>query len=118
MTPPHDLPDNIARIQWNNRLKSGALCFCFALGMAVFAVTLFLMIAVPASLIPDSGLSITRMFADPKMQLKILRFFLKIFFLRLCRHAVFHLSGHKRHRPAFRRGAFQAAQPRQFLPRA
>lgn len=80
MTLPHDLPDNIARIQWNNRLKSGALCFCFALGMAVFAVTLFLMIAVPASLIPDSGLSITRMLADPKMQLKILRFFLKIFF--------------------------------------
>lgn len=74
------LPDNIARIQWNNRLKSGALCLLFLVAMAVFAMTLFLMIAVPASLMPDSGLSIPQMLGDPRMQLRILRFFTKIFF--------------------------------------
>lgn len=74
------LPDNIARIQWNNRLKSGALCTLFIFAMAVFALTLFLMIAVPASLVPDSGLSIPQMLGDPKMQFKIFRFFTKVFF--------------------------------------
>lgn len=74
------LPDNIARIQWNNRLKSSALCLVFLLAIGVFALTLFLMIALPASLIPESGLSLPQMLADPKMQIKILRFFTKIFF--------------------------------------
>ncbi len=48
--------------------------------MAVFALTLFLMVALPASLAPDSGLSLPQMMHDPKMQPKLLRFFLKIFF--------------------------------------
>ena len=80
MTAARALPDNIARLQWNNRLKSGALCVFFVAGMAVFALTLFLMVALPASLAPDSGLSLPQMMHDPKMQLKLLRFFLKIFF--------------------------------------
>jgi hypothetical protein len=79
-SPRQPLPDNIARIQWNNRLKSGALCVFFLVAMGVFALTLFLMIAVPASLIPDSGLSIPQMLADPKMQIRIFRFFAKVFF--------------------------------------
>ncbi|MDP2206950.1 MAG: hypothetical protein Q8K65_11660 [Alphaproteobacteria bacterium] len=74
------LPENIARIQWNNRLKSGALCLLFIVAMAVFALTLFLMIAAPASFVPESGLSIPQMLAEPKMQLRILRFFTKVFF--------------------------------------
>lgn len=74
------LPANIARLQWNNRLKSGAMCLFFIAGMGVFALTLFLMVAVPVSLIPDSGVSLPQMMADPKMQTRMLRFFAKIFF--------------------------------------
>ncbi|MBW7911228.1 MAG: hypothetical protein H3C49_08155 [Alphaproteobacteria bacterium] len=74
------LPDNIARLQWNNRLKSGAMCIFFIAAMGIFALTLFLMVAVPVSLVPDSGITLAQMITEPKMQTRMLRFFAKIFF--------------------------------------
>lgn len=77
------LPDNIARLQWNNRLKTVALSCIFLLGIAVFSVCLMLMIVIPASFIPDSGLDLAQAAADPKLQIRLARFFFKILFFSL-----------------------------------
>lgn len=77
------LPDNIAKTQWNNRLKTVALSTVFLLGIAVFALTLFFMIALPISLAPNSGFDLASALSDPKMQVKIARFFLKVLFFSL-----------------------------------
>lgn len=72
------LPDNIAKTQWNNRIKTVLLSAVFLLGIGVFALSLFLMIFIPIAVIPGSGLDLATALADPKMQVKIARFFLKV----------------------------------------
>ncbi len=76
----HDLPENIARLQWNNRLKSMLVMLMFVFGITVFAVTLVLMVVVPLSLVPDSGISLQELVDNPKVHRNALKYFLKVLF--------------------------------------
>ncbi|MEZ0259581.1 MAG: hypothetical protein ACAH80_01140 [Alphaproteobacteria bacterium] len=73
------LPQNIARTQWNNRLKSAAMMLLFLFGIFIFALTLVAMFVIPVSLFSgDPSFRLDHVLENARVQWQVLKFFIKI----------------------------------------